>query len=59
MNAAELNTYPAISCQRGASAYYFDSINQQMNTLLFFSQPIKNNAFVSLSSSKKPQCKTG
>ena len=33
MNAAELNTYPAISCQRGASAYYFDSINQQMNIM--------------------------
>ena len=41
MKAAELDTYPAISCERGASAYYFDSINQQMNTLLFFSQPIK------------------
>ena len=41
MNAAELNTYPAILCQRGANAYYFDCINQQMNTLLFFSQPIK------------------
>ena len=35
MKAAELDTYSAISCQRGASAYYFDSMNQEMNTLLF------------------------
>ena len=41
MNAAELDTYSAISCQRAASAYYFDTMNQQMNTLLSFSQPIK------------------
>ena len=59
MKAAELNTYPAISCQRGASAYYFDSINQQMNTLPFLVNQSKSKAFVSLPSSKKPQCKTG
>ena len=41
MKAAELDTYSAISCQRGAKAYYFDSMNQQMNTVLIFSQPIK------------------
>ena len=41
MKAAELDTYSATSCQRGASAYYFDSMNQQLNSLLFVSQPIK------------------
>ena len=41
MKAAELDTYPAISCQRGSNACYFDSTNQQMNTLFLFSQPIK------------------
>ena len=41
MKAEELDTYSAISCQRGAKAYYFDSMNQQMNTVLIFSQPIK------------------
>ena len=30
----ELDTYSVISCHKGASAYYFDSMNLQMNTLL-------------------------
>ena len=30
----ELDTYSVISCHRAASAYYFDSMNLQMNTLL-------------------------
>ena len=35
----ELDTYSVISCQRGASAYYFDSMYQQMRKALFWLVP--------------------